>query len=434
MPIANPSYYKRKELEKDKTTFLFDSMTDYNRFVDEVNTLATSGNARTGLDMIDAPNTISAKASDASWYGTTDLSLISDNISSFLFPSELQNISSSLSSRTVKVDVVDLDQQKAIKFTEKEVGIFSFDLASLGLIPVYEFYSPLLKKVVSGNLVISEKTASPYPNNLIFYFVGTPKIETHEVAYNAKLGGYYSDVLKRIVNKTEIVETKELKFIYEGKEAIKKHVVERKQVLDKKGNKRFATTFKKSFIEIPKVTKPLPRIDIIVGAGFRAGVDARNQMLYSGLTAIALAEKLSQSGVNYRIIASYAFNSTGRGTRKTIFPFINLKKEGEVLDKNTMAILLADARFNRLQRFRGNLAMQWDAGYESSINPDTISGSIYDDNEIKNAYINFLKEQNNPYDVESAKNPNSKVVFSGIFDMNSAIRAYNNIINQISRI
>ena len=479
MAIA-PEYFKREKIGRNKTAYYFDTLMDYERFIDEVQPLAT-GNTRTGLDRITRPNYIQNNATNSSWYGTNDASLVSGNLTTYLFNNELDSFLGSVRSRTVQVDITDLDQQKAIKFTEKEVGIFSFDLASLGLIRVFEFYSPLLKRIVSGNLVKSETLGN---GKKAFYYVGTPEIKEHFVTWNIKEGAYFSNVLKRIVDVKELIKIDDLQYVYPQKDAIPRHEVERRQVLDKEGRKKFATTFKKCFIEIPKVEKPLPRIDIIVGSSFSSDVNAQTEMIYSSMAAISLAEKLTASSVNYRIIVCYPVK-TSNGNNE-VYSFVNVKKEGEVLDKNKIAILLSDARQFRYKQFKGFFATQFDAGYDANISPTGIGKALEDkfityqknnnkyglvelddafdtnndikyyrdmefDNEqdaenyinnsgrgyanrIRNAYIDLLANSNIPADVEASKNKKSKIVFSGATSLREATNQYNLVINQIKRL
>lgn len=423
----DPDYFKREVIGRNKTAYYFDTLMDYERFINEVQPLAT-GNTRVGLDRINQPNYISGRAS-MSWYGTNDASLVSENLTSYLFNSELDSFLGNVRSRTVQVDITDIDQQKSIKFTEKEVGIFSFDLASLGLIRVFEFYSPLLKRIVSGNLVKSETLGN---GQKAFYYVGTPEVKEHIVAWNVKEGAYFSNILKRVVDVKELIKIDDLQYVYPQKDSIPRHEVERRQVVDKNGNKKFATTFKKCFIEIPKVEKPLPRIDIIVGSSFNSDINAETQMIYSSMAAICLAEKLSNSGVNYRMTVCYPVRtSTGN---KEVYAFVNVKKEGEVLDKNKIAILLSDGRQFRYKQFKGFFATQYDAGYDANVSSTGIGKAITDSTAIKDAYIDLLKKSDSPADKQAANNPNSKIVFSGALSLSQAESQYTNIINQIKNL
>ena len=412
---------------------MFDSLMDYNRFIEEVsNAVPANSRAKTELDSL-GTNYITTTARDITKFGTTDTSLVTNNIDTYLFNNELEGFLNTLRARTVNLDVIDIDQQKAIKFTEQEIGVFSFDLASLGLIPVIEFYSSLLNKVVSGNLVKSEKKAN---GELYFYHIYQPEIKEHIVKFNANFNGYYSKVLERVVPKDQLVEEDkngDIIFNYPFKPEIQKHKVEKRQQLDDKGKKKFSTTWKKSFVYMPKVEKPLPRIDIIVGSSFAWRTDARTQMIYSSMSAIAIAEKLSNSGVNYRIVAAYPVR-TSRGTNpQEIYSFVTVKKEGEVLDKNKIAVLLSDGRQFRYQQFKGFITSMYDAGFDDKIS-DSIGTPISDASLIKNAYIDYLATSDSPSDKEAAKKIESKIVFSGALSLQQAEDQYRDIIGQISRV
>jgi hypothetical protein len=426
-------YYKKNTLSGNRTAFMFDSLMDYNRFIEEVsNAVPANSRAKAELDSL-GTNYITTTARDITKFGTTDASLITNNIDTYLFNNELEGFLNTLRARTVNLDVIDIDQQKAIKFTEQEIGVFSFDLASLGLIPVIEFYSSLLNKVVSGNLVKSEKKAN---GELYFYHIYQAEIKEHIVKFNTNFNGYYSDVLKRVVPKDQLVEEDkngDIIFNYPFTPEIQKHKVEKRQQLDDNGKKKFSTTWKKSFVYMPKVEKPLPRIDIIVGSSFAWRTDARTQMIYSSMSAIAIAEKLSNSGVNYRIVAAYPVR-TSRGTNpQEIYSFVTVKKEGEVLDKNKIAVLLSDGRQFRYQQFKGFITSMYDAGFDAKIS-DSIGTPITDASLIKNAYIDYLATSDSPSDKEAAKKIESKIVFSGALSLQQAEDQYRDIIGQISRV
>ena len=431
----NPTYYKRVKLEGNSTAFMFDNLDDYTKFIGEVERDAI-GNARVGIDRINQPDYVerSIRSNGIHWYGTYDASLVRGNLSTYLFNNQLESFLDTFRNQTVNIDVIDIDQQKAIKFTEREIGIFSFDLASLGLIRVFEYYSPLLDKIVSPNLVKGEKNQD---GQLIFYHVYMPYVPAHKVSYDLKKGGYYSEILKRVVQKTELVEVvtdEEIYLQFPERKEIPQHIVERQQQLDNKGRKKFSSTFKKSFIYIPQVEKSLPRVDIIVAASYGSNIQAENQMIYSSMAAITIAEKLSKSGVNYRIIASYPVQTSGAGTKKKVFTFVTVKKEGEPFDKNKIAVLLSDARQFRYQQFKGFLASQFDAGYDSNINSSTIGSPIYDSDSVKDAYLEYLRKQDNPDDRAAAENRNSKIVFNGALSESQAKQQYNNIITTISKL
>jgi hypothetical protein len=430
----NPTYYKREKFGSDKTVFMFDSLDSYNRFIDDNDSVA-QGNARIGMDEINAKSIRSSiRRQGASWFGTTNANSVLGNLDTYLFNPELDSFLSSFRGQTVNVDVVDIDQQKAIKFTDLEIGIFSYDLASLGLIPVVEYYSGLLDKVVSPNYVIGEKNQD---QKTIFYHIYTPFVPMHKVSFELSKNGYYSEILKRNVAKSELVEVvngNDIYMAFPQRDEIPKHIVEQRQKIDDNGNKKFSSTFKKSFIYIPQVEKPLPRIDIICIVSYPSGVDAQTEMIYNSMPAIALAEKLSNSGINYRLVAAYPKETYGAGTRKKVFGFVTIKKDGEALDKNKIAIFLSDGRNYRNRQFKFSLAMQYDAGYDSNIDPYSISRPLNDEIEVKQTYIDFLKNQDNPEDRMAAENPNSKVILRRVLSEQDARAEYDRIIRLISKI
>jgi hypothetical protein len=415
---------QQRNIGRRGTAFYFDSLTDVLNYVEETERIVT-GNA---LDVInnlrsDARNV--GRAQDVSWFGTTDINLVRNPVN-YLFEAELENQLDVLRSRTFSVDAIDLDQNKQIKFTEKEIGIFSFDLASLGLIPVYEFYSSLLQNIVSGNLVFSEKTEQ---GTLLFYHKQQDEIPEHRVDYNVAMAGYYSPILKRVVDKSELVETPDLNLIFPYRGAIEQHRVERRHKVDSKGKNMFTTTFKKSFVEIPKIEKPLPRIDLIIGVNFSAGVDAVDEMLYNSLPALAIAEKLTKSGIPFRLIGYYG----GQKPSRDIWGFINLKKEGEIFNKNQLAITLSDGRFIRGMSFRAEICMQYKAGLNREISSG-ISAPINNVTQIKQAYLDYLATSNNPDDIRSSENPRTKIAIAGSLNQASAQQEYERVIQEISRI
>jgi len=166
----NPQYYKREKINPNTWSFSFDSVMDYDKFISEKIKVAT-GNTKTVLDRYTTGNAVDSliRSEGVNWFGTTNKNEVRQNLDSFLYRDDLQRVLSNLTNRLNKVDVTDIDQQKSIKFTQQEIGIFSFDLASLGLIKVYEYFSPLTNGIVNSNLVESYKNAN---NETIFFFYG----------------------------------------------------------------------------------------------------------------------------------------------------------------------------------------------------------------------------------------------------------------------
>lgn len=496
MQIQNPTYYKRRELDADRTAFYFEGTTEYNRFIAEVEANAVADNtslARQVFRNLNSPNyvTDAIRRRGTAKFGTTNASIVTAPIRNYLFNNELDTYMQNVRDRTINVDKVDIDQVKSIKFTEMEIGIFSFDLASLGLIPVMEYYSPLLKKIVSGNFVFAHKDANNKPlkdanGKTMFYHIFSSEIPKHFIQFDGGKNGYYSDILKRVVEKENLLfDQKTNQFYHPQTPEIPQHDVFQKQKEYENGNKKWSTTWKKSFIHIPKINKPLPRIDIIIASSFEANVNAETQMIYSSMSAIALAERLSKSNINYRIIVAYPVETAGSGTRKSLYSYVVAKKDGEALDRNKMAILISDGRQFRYNSFKAFTAMQYDADFDSRISVNGIGAPINDElfidkqnanegsgkkyiirdinsltqsnvytdtydtpqeavadikarglniDRVKIAYMDYLASSINPQDITSSQNWNSKILFSGALTENAAVNQYESAIRKITNL
>lgn len=427
-------YFKRVAVRgRSEYAYYFDNMLQYNKFISEVEPLCTTGVAATLTRNLNNPAFVAREARKGSrWYGTTDTSFVrnQEDLNNYLFNNQLQNILSTLNERIGSIKIIDLQQSKQIKFTEKEIGVFSFDLASLGLVGVYDFYSPLLDKIVSPNLVKSEKDPD---GKLRFFHQYAKEIPEHIVNFNTSYNGYYSDVLKRKVELNELNEfigqNGFVFFKYPFRPEIQKHEVERRHRLNDKGAKMYSTTFKKSFIHIPKVEKELPRIDIIVNCSFSYRINAETQTPYSSIAAMALAQQLNNLGIRYRIIANYSCR-TSNDARKRVFSFINIKSEGEPLDMNQMSVVLSDGRYLRYQQFRGYVTTQYDCGFGDEIRGN-IGYPITDRTQIKEAYLKYLQNNGDLEDLKAAERPDSKIVVSGSLSLQQAEDEYRQIIDQI---
>lgn len=427
----NPQYYRREQMDKNGRvwSFSFDSLQDYDRFIEEkVNTSTDS--ARSNLQSYTNGSDVRSMISIAGvrWFGTTNQNEVKSNLDTFLYRDDLQRVLSNITNRINSVNLDEIDQQKSIKFTEQEIGIFSFDLASLGLIKVFEYYSPLTDSIVNPNLVKSYKNNN---GDSIYYFIGQKYIPEHEIEYNFKTGGYFSPELNRNVPKEElrfVDNGSRAYYVFVGQDEIQRHDVEKRQKKNPDGTNKFATTFKKSFVYIPKVEKPLPRIDIIVPFSF-SGDDNADTLKFNAIPAIALADSLSKIGINYRLVATYPVELR----RTKVFQYIVLKKEGEALDKNKIALFLGDPRYYRYQRFRGIMSVYSDIDRDSEVgngNWDTIKNT----DEIKSNYLDFLAKSNNVEDVEASKRLNSKIVQRAVSSEANAIAEYQRIIDLIKNL
>jgi hypothetical protein len=430
--------YKKLKLSPNKTVFYFDSIRDVEDFTDEVvsNVPTDSREYRIARDFWDKSllqQTVqrSIDNSGEGKYGTLSADFVNQNLDRYTKIDDVESETLKLSTRASKYDFNDIDQVKKIEFTEMEIGIFSFDLASLGLIRVYEYYSPLLKEIVSPNLVKSETVSD---GKTIYYYVGNDYVPKHEIQYVGSQGGYYSNILKRLVDKKDLLqeegEDKIIVLYYPEKLEIKKHEVERIQAKDENGNDKFATTFKKCFINIPKIESTLPRVDIIIPVSYSWGRTS-NDSFWNCIAMASICERLTQANVDYRVIACYGLTEN----RKYVYDFVNIKNENQPLDKNQLSLLVSDMRFFRVQMFRTFFASLYDAGYRGANDFTSGIGSVNTDiTDIKNTYIQYLSKQSSESDRVASQISDSKIVLPPALTEAEALASYNTVINQISNL
>jgi hypothetical protein len=426
----NQGYYDKKALSANKTIYFFDGLMDYLKFTKDTEPKLT-GNAKQGWDNLKGDSNVRRLLSNQ-WFGTTDAQKVLGDKKSFLFNNELERFLQSITSKIVKTDIVDLDQKKKLEFTERELGIFSFDLASLGLVRVNEYYSPLLKTIVESDYVRSYKTGE---GKLIFYHIKVEAVPRHIVRYNGKEGGFFSDILKKVIPASDLVSEVidgDVALFYPEQFEIPQHDVEVNQKKNEDGGLKFATTWKKCFIHIPKPISSLPRIDLIISSSYSGGVDATTEMIWNTMAGLAVAQKLSQSNVNFRIIAAYT-DKVSRSNDE-VYTFVKIKDETQPLNPNMMATLLSDARFFRYETFLGSFTTMWDAGYDAGISPSSISSTITDETKIKNAYVDYLKTNTAYSDRLAAQNMDSKIVFKQALNESGAIAEYNRVIQKIEKL
>ena len=427
MPITVPYKKVVDSTNSNKTIFVFDKIYEYMDFISQVETTLT-GNAKDVYDLNISDSRIARDAIDINWYGTTNANEVKGDLNEFLFIDDLNRFLDDFRNSTVNFDSVDIDQKKKIVFTSQEIGIFSFDLASVGLVRVYEYYSPLLQKIVNPNFVRSYKGDD---GSIIFYHLEVKEIPAHKVEKNGN--SFYSELLKREVDASKVYvddSSGKIEFYYPTIEAIPQHDLQRKQQLSKDGKPKFASTFKKSFIHIPKINNRLPRIDLIISSAYSYQINARTQMLWSSMAAITIAEKLSKSGVDFRIFAAYAKELDNK---KELYTFVKLKDTFEPLNINGLAIMTSDARMYRYKLFKGTITAAFDAGYGNNL-PNAVSYPLNDNVKIKSAFMEYLR-QTKDYDTDDERVIDaSKIIFTRALDRQEAMQQYTDTVKQISNV
>lgn len=420
-------------IKRNSQTILFDTYFDY---VDYINDLVPTltGNARAVYDSVFDETYLQGRARrDESWYGTTDFNEVKQDINTFKFNDELKRELEAFDRNNTNIEQIDLEQKKKITFTAQEIGIFSFDLASLGLIPVVEYFSPLLNRIVGGDEVRSYKTGN---GDVVFYHIFVAEIPQHYL--EQKNGKLFSPILNIFVNQNSPYVVKEIidgkfEFIHLKVAEIPRHDVQQRQVIGDNGLPKFSSTWKKSFIYIPQIPFQLPQIDIVIQVSYSANVEAKDEMFWTSVAVNAIIEKLSKSNVRFRIYGGGA-TSWGNNQSKVVSSFIKLKDLNDPLNANTTAIISADARNFRYQFFKYIITASYDLGYDSDIN--TGLGSAINDADItKRSLIKALQTSK---DFGSSKddslNPNTKIIINACLSQQQAQDTFDRAIRQIKNL
>lgn len=429
-------FYRSEKLDSDTAVYQFKNLIDFELFIQDVSKRFKSRIGTKLMNEFTSDARYRSEARDKDWFGTTDWQL-AKKTDTFLFSEKLSNELVSFRKQTIHKDVRAIDQKKKLIFTERELGIFSFDLASLGLIRVYEYWSPLLHRMVDANDVRSKRNDE---GQLYFYHIYKRGIPRHEVKYEPSKVGFYSTFLAQVVSSdllekefdVEIIDGKQvdvIKYFYPEQKEISEHVVEQRQKT-KDGAPEFQTTFKKSFIYIERAPQPLPKIELVINASYSASRSAEKQIFWAALAGIAIAERLSDAGISYRISLSLPI----RGEKKETYSYITLKEDTEPLNINRIATAVSDGRFFRGIGFTGYVATFEEMGWGDFLMEYGLGYPIDDAAKIKSKYMKFLSMQNNPIDREAASNPDTKIVFAGALSKEDAVRQYNEVMNKIEKL
>jgi hypothetical protein len=375
------------------------------------------------------------KSAGIGWYGTNNASEVISPKTSFLFSEKSNELLEQLRKKTERIDVSILNQKKKIEFNDRQIGIFSFDLASLGLIPVVEYYSPLLEYIVNPNFVKMKKE----DGKKVFYHVEIPFVQEHKLI--DKGTHLYSPVLNINVEREKAIPKAlpngDIVMLLPERQAVAMHQVEQRQVLLPNGKKKFSSTNKKSFIYLDIVKKRLPQIDIIISVSFSASVNATSEMLYNSLAISALMETLERNNVKFRLfymdMAMLKNKDTGLPA-VNYFNIVKLKDINDSVDYNMIGIVSSDARFYRFEGFKNNLATIDDFQLTNL----RFQGYGAPNNNYLNLVESFNKVISKTKDYGTAdpetfegENDFTKIIFPASLSERQAFEAYERAINKI---
>ena len=374
-----------------------------------------------------ATNNIENSSRRESWFGTTNADEVTQEIRSFLMGNELELETRQLSNNTIPSIDFDLEQKKQLEFTSQEIGIFSFDLASLGLIRVFEYYSPLLKRNVDANYVKSYKVDD---NKLVFYHVYVAEVPEHIL--EQRNGKLFSTLLNTFIERSdaEIKTDKDgnIYFVHPFASEIPKHDVERIQKRNEDGSLKFSSTWKKSFIYIPVQENHIPQLDIFFVTSFSANRNARTEIFWNAVLMNALIEILSKANLRFRVFAGLGNSWGNTGLNLS---FVKVKDINDALDANIISILSGDARSYRYNGFKWYLASAWERRIDNNIS-SSFGTVVTNETQLKNALIETLVKTNDfGSSREDTVNPRTKILVPPVVDIDEARDAILSVIRQI---
>jgi hypothetical protein len=426
--------YKKVNLRENNNrgvVYMYDTYYDFLDFIEEqftdIDRNPTSNSFKVKKDFTQKGVVSDIVNLGSEWFGTRDVSEVMSEIRSFLMSQELELETRQLTNNTV-IDIdFDLEQKKQLEFTSQEIGIFSFDLASLGLIRVFEYYSPLLKRNVDANYVRSFKVDD---NRLVFYHVYVAEIPEHILEQRS--GKLYSTLLNTFIERdqAEVKTDREgnIYFVHPFQAEIPKHDIDRRQRRNEDGSLKFSSTWKKSFIYIPVQENHIPQLDLFFVSSFGGARKARTQIFWNAVLVNALIEILSKANLRFRVYAG--IGNEWRNPEANL-GFVKIKDINDAIDPNIIAILSGDARNYRYNGFKWYLASGWNSGLDSVINSG-LGRVISDERILKNALIETLMTTNDfGSSREDTANPRTKILIPPVTSIDQARDVILSVIKQI---
>lgn len=210
-------------------------------------------------------------------------------------------------------------------------GLFSFDLASMAMTYVYEYFEEKTNKKVDANLVEKRKNK--------FYITGSKTLVAQKI--------------KRRKNGTPVV----------------------------------VSSVRNCFIDFEKQDKKDRSVEIIVSNSFAYDLSSRS-VIFNSMAAIATAKKLLLKGFKVKITSLLAVRNNGY----TYYHFVPVKRFNQPLDINAAAYVCGDSRFFRYQGFK-MIIKGYDFNDKKA--PYSLGGVLSDKKEIaKEIETNYVPNSN----------------------------------------
>jgi hypothetical protein len=251
------------------------------------------------LERFEKENIESRIESSPKWYGSdTTYDELNNGITEYKKPELIEKLYDRVSDK-LSTSVRDKIKARKVQYNPFGLGVFIFDRAAMGMYRLKEFHNPSLEKVVQQEEVRKRK------NGFVLIKDGSPVIERWE------------------------------------------------QKPD--GKPKIRTTTKNVYAYFPPLNKEKHAVDLFISCGGNASISAE-QFLYSGISAIIVAQMLEKARIQTRISIVIG-SSPDNFTAKAFGAVIPVKNYDEKLDINLLALLTSDPRFFRHEGFKGIISV-----------------------------------------------------------------------------
>jgi hypothetical protein len=224
-------------------------------------------------------------------------------------------------------------QMPILKYNDLQLGSFDFSRASLGLVPIYKYYSFEKKEFVDGSLVLTYSDGDKYKYKLISN--GTPCI-----------------IVPKILSDDKELIYKVYKEVYEGANIFD---VLKKYNLRIGGTESITSNIKKTYVQKEKVKKLKNAIRIFVKIADSSSV-LFDTYKWNGYLVCGLEELLTSLGYAVSIVGLYGVQNSIKwkngyefGGR---FHAITLKRFDESIEKSGLLYVLSDQSFFRIKLYK----------------------------------------------------------------------------------
>ncbi len=275
----------------------FENLLEYYQWVNTGMQSLTAYN-RSHLKMFEREEVEERIQHKKSWYGSkASFNEMKKGITEYAEPELMDRVYEQVNEQ-ISSFVKNQVQINKVMYNPNGLGVFVFDRAAMGMYRLNEYYSPSLNKVVEPEEVEQWKKA-----------------------------------FRLIKDKSPVIERWE----------------------EKDGKPKVRTSSKNVFAYRKKREKERIAVELFISCGANANTSA-NEMLYSGIAPIIVAEILEREKIPTKISVVFG-SSPDRYLYSAYACIVPVKQYDEPLDKNLLACLSSDARFFRYEGFKGIVAL-----------------------------------------------------------------------------